>query len=409
MTPDFHKQMAEVTRLTRAGDLGAATALIQAALGSATLLGMPAAMATPAAQAPGDIIDVEARVVDDTAARPADTSTRTARPRTGNPFGPAGATRFSPPLPGARQTMAELQGRARRPDTASTGTSTAAANAPEGALVRGVYRHPSAGQRDYLLFTPPDAQARPLPLVVMLHGCTQSADDFAAGTRMHELARTAGFHVLYPNQSTRHNPQGCWNWFKHNHQERDRGEPALLAGMVRQVASSQNIDMNRLYVAGLSAGGAMAAILGQTYPDLFAAVGVHSGLAAGAASDLPSALAAMQLGAPGQPRTSRPMPTIVFHGSRDTTVHPDNAAHVMAGAGHAGHAESEQLRRHGTRKVSRQLYRTPDGHTAGELWLIEGAGHAWSGGSSAGTHTDPQGPDASAEMWRFFQQHRRQP
>lgn len=440
MTPDFQQRMVEATRLTRTGNLSAATALIQAALGGATMTGMPPAAATSPAPAAVDIIDVEARVIDHgpaevDAAFTTKTAGRRAASGTGGstgafpftpPSGQAGSMGFGPMafnpmelgLPAGQFLHPDLFNTAQAAKGPATGTGRADhdatrfadATAPRGTLTRGHFRHPSAGQRDYLLFSPPaEAGAGPRPLVVMLHGCTQNADDFAAGTRMNELASEAGFHVLYPDQSRQHNPQGCWNWFKHNHQQRERGEPAVLAGMVREVARQHDIDPDRIYVAGLSAGGAMAAILGRRYPDLFAAVGVHSGLAAGAARDLPSALAAMQRGAPGQLGSSRSIPTIVFHGDRDTTVHPDNAAHVMNGAGHAGHGQGERIERAGLRSSTRRVHRAADGRIVAEQWLIDGAGHAWSGGSPAGSYTDPQGPDASAEMWRFFRQHRRQP
>ena len=188
----------------------------------------------------------------------------------------------------------------------------------------------SAGARDYKLFIPPAAGERALPLVVMLHGCTQNPDDFAAGTGMNDAALANGFFVLYPAQSQQANPQRCWNWFKHNHQARGRGEPELLAGMTRDVMARYAIDPTRVYVAGLSAGGAMAAILGDAYPDLFAAVGVHSGLATGIAKDLPSALGAMNGGGSRPNGAASGVPTIVFHGDADATVHPGNGDHVIA-------------------------------------------------------------------------------
>ena len=165
-----------------------------------------------------------------------------------------------------------------------------------GQFIAGVH-HEGGAKRAYKLYVPPAIDGRPLPLVVMLHGCTQDPDDFAAGTAMNEAARERGFLVLYPAQSQQANPSRCWNWFKHNHQVRDRGEPRLIAGMTRDVMKRHDVDPRRVYVAGLSAGGAMAAIVGAAYPDLYAAVGVHSGLAAGAAADLPGALQAMKTGA----------------------------------------------------------------------------------------------------------------
>jgi poly(hydroxyalkanoate) depolymerase family esterase len=259
------------------------------------------------------------------------------------------------------------------------------------------------GQRRYKLYIPPVAQA-PSALIVMLHGCTQNADDFAAGTAMNELARAHGFHVLYPEQSQQANPQRCWNWFKHNHQERDRGEPALLAGMTREVIAEHGIDPARVYVAGLSAGGAMAAILGDVYPDLFAAVGVHSGLAAGAANTLQGAFGAMQSGAQGLvPTPGNGIRTIVFHGDNDKTVHPVNAEHVIAASVEkSAQVEVIEGRSPGGRRYTRELHRCAEGKLLGERWVVHGAPHAWSGGSAKGTYTDPSGPQASAEMVRFF-------
>ncbi|MGZ5786326.1 MAG: extracellular catalytic domain type 1 short-chain-length polyhydroxyalkanoate depolymerase [Ramlibacter sp.] len=261
----------------------------------------------------------------------------------------------------------------------------------------------TGGSREYKLYVPPQAGSRPLPLVVMLHGCTQNAGDFAAGTDMNRLARAHGFFVLYPEQSGQANPQRCWNWFKHTHQARGRGEPQLLADMTHEVMTSHSIDAARVYVAGLSAGGAMAAILGDAYPDLFAAVGVHSGLATGIAKDLPSALGAMQRGPAVQAAASSGVPTIVFHGDADNTVHPGNGEHVIAASVHKQATVEEQAGSSANgHRYTRQVHRAPDGRVVAEHWVVHGAAHAWSGGSALGTYTDPRGPDASAEMVRFF-------
>jgi poly(hydroxyalkanoate) depolymerase family esterase len=276
-----------------------------------------------------------------------------------------------------------------------------------GRFTPGSYSHDGA-RRDYKLYVPRDAGREPLPLVVMLHGCTQHPDDFAAGTAMNEAAQAKGFYVLYPAQSRQANPQGCWQWFKHSHQQRGRGEPALLAGMTREVMGRHAIDPRRVYVAGLSAGGAMAAILGAAYPDLYAAVGVHSGLAAGAATDLSTALAAMRGGAPGR-GAAHGVPTIVFHGDADSTVHPANGDQVMAAcAGTASAVQTHQVGDDSGRASTRRIHSDPaDGRVLGEHWLVHGAAHAWSGGSSQGSYTDSRGPDATAEMLRFFFEHPR--
>ena len=389
MNPQFQQHMAEATRLTRLGDVAAATALIQAALGGVALAGTPAD-ATAAARtsaAGSDVIDVVARVVPPPQAPvPVPVLSMPA-----GPFARAGAA------PDGARVAADAPQRpaARTAPDAQPGREPAR-------FVAGRFQHPTAGARDYKLFLPPGAGEQPRPLVLMLHGCTQTPDDFAAGTRMNEAAAAQGVVVLYPAQSVQMNPQRCWNWFKRQHQQRDRGESALLAALVRQVVADQRIDPSRVYVAGLSAGGAMAAVLGQAYPDLFAAVGVHSGLASGVAGDLPSALAAMQSGAPA-PRASRPVPTIVFHGDRDATVNPANGAQVFAAATPPGAtAHTERIARPGARAHTRQQQRDAHGRVVAEHWLVHGAAHAWSGGSSAGSYTDPQGPDATREMLRFF-------
>ncbi|MGY4411825.1 poly(hydroxyalkanoate) depolymerase family esterase [Bradyrhizobium sp. LB7.1] len=281
---------------------------------------------------------------------------------------------------------------------------------PEGTtFIDGKYSN-NAGSRSYKLFIPSGYQrGQPLPLVVMLHGCTQSPDDFAAGTRMNFMAEERNCFVVYPEQPSGANQSKCWNWFRTGDQRRGGGEPSMIAGITRQVMRDHAIDPKRVYVAGLSAGGAAAAIMGATYPDLFAAVGVHSGLACGAASDLPSAFAAMRQGGGSKAITNgkTSVPTIVFHGDRDTTVHPKNGDQIIEQSAGATRP---------TRKVLRG--RVPDGHAytrtvlidgggraISEHWNVDGAGHAWSGGSPAGSYTDARGPDATREMLRFFLEH----
>ena len=339
MNASFQRLMIDATRLTRAGDLQGATAAIQAALGRR----MPAAPTVDDAE----VIDVDMREVG-TDAEPV----------------------LRPPPHG-------------------------------GQFISGSHAD-AAGSRDYKLYVPPGLQGRALPLVVMLHGCTQNPDDFAAGTGMNEAALERGFYVLYPAQAQHVNASRCWNWFKHNHQRRGRGEPALLAGMTREVMRRYAIDPQRVYVAGLSAGGAMAAILGDAYPDLFAAVGVHSGLPPGSATDVASAFAAMKSGAAPGPSTGRTPPTIVFHGDQDTTVHPVNGEQIIAASAGATRPELTRARSDNGRAYTRGVYRDAGGRVVAEHWIVHGAGHAWSGGSARGSYTDAKGPDATEEMLRFF-------
>jgi poly(hydroxyalkanoate) depolymerase family esterase len=263
-----------------------------------------------------------------------------------------------------------------------------------------------AGSRSYKLYVPASWTGGPLPLVVMLHGCTQSPDDFAAGTRMNDCAEEHTFLVAYPAQPTSANPSRCWNWFNGSEQQRGQGEPSLIAGITQQIMKQFPVAPGRVYAAGLSAGGAAAATLGATYPDLFAAVGVHSGLACGAARNLPSALAAMRQGGGAGTRQSL-VPTIAFHGDADRTVNPVNGDQVIAQATPAAHLEVSVS--HGIADGGVRYTRTSRSDATGrsilEHWVLHGVGHAWSGGSPAGSHTDARGPDASREMVRFFLQH----
>ena len=253
----------------------------------------------------------------------------------------------------------------------------------------------------------------------MLHGCTQSTDDFAAGTQMNIVAEERSFFVAYPAQSKSANGSKCWNWFNPGDQQRDRGEPSLIAGITLEISRDYAIDPKRIYVAGLSAGGAAAAIVGASYPDLFAAIGVHSGLPCGAASDLTSAFSVMQQGNPKAssrlPQSStfhghgRLVPTIVFHGDKDTTVHPRNGHHVIEQSRSNGLGELRSVTQlghvAGGRSYSRTSHFDASGRAVLEMWVVHGAGHAWSGGSPTGSYTDPHGPNASREMVRFFLEH----
>jgi len=265
----------------------------------------------------------------------------------------------------------------------------------------------------YFLYTPktvaPDG-AR--PLVMMLHGCTQDAQDFARGTRMNAIAEAAGALVLYPTQTQSANANGCWNWFRPEDQQAGAGEPALLLAMVQHAMQAQAVDADRVFVAGLSAGGAMAAVLAQQYPDVFAAVGVHSGLPAGAATSMMGALSAMKSGAKGwSPRVTkgvtRVVPMIVLHGDADSTVSHRNAEQLLqssvADIANTVHTQEQGVSSDGQR-YTRTCVVDPlvPAEVVAEQWLLHGAGHVWSGGDSRGSHASERGVDASAEMLRFF-------
>jgi poly(hydroxyalkanoate) depolymerase family esterase len=281
---------------------------------------------------------------------------------------------------------------------------------PEGATFDERTYANQAGSRTYKLYVPSGYNGQPLPLVLMLHGCTQSPDDFAAGTRMNDLAEEQTFLVAYPAQPKSANPSKCWNWFSAVDQRRDQGEPSLIAGITREIMQDFAVDRARVYIAGLSAGGAAAAIMGSTYSDLYAAIGVHSGLACGSAKDMPSAFAAMRQGGSlgVASRSGRAaVPTIVFHGDRDTTVNPVNGDQVIAQSKAAADFRGAVSRGETPSGVryTRTIQADERGHPMLEHWVLHEVGHAWSGGSPAGSYTEPRGPDASREMMRFFLQH----
>ena len=288
----------------------------------------------------------------------------------------------------------------------TTGRSAHSSTAQSGSVFLSGTCTNAAGSRHYKLFVPSSYCGQRVPLVVMLHGCTQSPDDFAAGTEMNDYAEQSPCLVLYPEQSTTANSSKCWNWFKAMDQQRGQGEPSIIADMTREVIASYAVDPLQVYVAGLSAGGAMAAIMGSTYPDLYAAVGIHSGLPYAAANDLPSAMQAMRVGM-NEAKSARAQPgvrpIIVFHGDRDTTVHPRNgeqliAQHLPKDVSSSVVTGSEP----GGLQYTRTIHQGDDGRPVAEQWLIHGAGHAWSGGSRDGSYTEQRGPQATKEMMRFF-------
>ncbi|MBR1165749.1 alpha/beta hydrolase family esterase [Bradyrhizobium sp. DASA03005] len=382
----------EATRLTRAGQLVEATALLQRML-QGGYAPRPESRSAAQARLPLDplTIDATADVVEEREAPPI------------SPARSAQGRRRALPLDGMR----DFPGVGLRSPITRAPLSPSDI-VPEGTqFIAGTFSN-AAGSRTYKLFIPSRFQGQ-RPLIVMLHGCTQSPDDFAAGTRMNFLAEEQNCYVVYPEQPSGANQSKCWNWFRTGDQRRGGGEPSMIAGITRQIMREHPIDPKRVYVAGLSAGGAAAAIMGATYNDLYAAVGIHSGLACGAASDLPSAFVAMRQGggskANADGKTS--VPTIVFHGNRDTTVHPKNGDQIIEQSARATRPTTKVLRGrvpHG-HAYTRTVLIDGAGRAISEHWDIDGAGHAWSGGSPAGSYTDPQGPDATREMLRFFLEH----
>src|SRR6266516_3676385 len=366
MNDQMQAAMAEATRLTRAGQLAKATALIQRKLGG---ISAPIGRSTRA-----DVpIEAGVRIVE-----------------------------VIPTLP-----EPTIQG----------GTDASPSSQQGGKFVDGAYSN-IAGTRTYKLYIPKNYNGQAVPLVIMLHGCTQNAVDFAAGTRMNMFAEGKTFLVAYPEQVSSANTSKCWNWFQPADQQRGMGEPSLIAGITRQIMNSYHADINRVYVAGMSAGGAMAVIMAVTYPDLYAAVGVHSGLAYRAAHDVRSGIAAMRRGT-GQSvqQLTSVIPLISFHGDRDTTVSPVNADHLLnqwlqvTNPEQERSAYSTKVERGqvvGGRAYTRSIYHNANGQVIAEKWLVHQAGHVWSGGSSDGSFTDPKGPNASTELLRFFAEHSRE-
>lgn len=272
---------------------------------------------------------------------------------------------------------------------------------PEGARFEARRFACAEGEREYRLYVPARGAARPRGLVLMLHGCKQTPEDFALGTGMNDQAEAHGLILVYPRQVSARNASRCWNWFRASDQGRGHGEPAILAGMTRAVGAEFGLPPDRVFVAGLSAGGAMAAILAETYPDVFAAAGIHSGVPTGTARDVASALAAMRGELAPARRSAGPSGRrIVFHGADDRTVHPDNAARLLPPG--IERATRRAGRTAGGRAYRRLALAHGSGTPVNELWLVEGSGHGWSGGHPGGSYTDPGGPDASAEMVRFF-------
>ena len=387
------KAMAEATRLTRQGRLVEATALIQQTLASPALPWQP-----PDPPSGGE-----------------ETGGTPGRRPAPSPTLPAGeGTHLGQVHPGWLTRRRALSPRGARNLRRPQRPAALAVKRPPGRFEAFSYTN-AAGTRAYRLYVPTGHDDGPLPLVVMLHGGTQDAATFAAATGMNDLAERQAFLVAYPEQPRSANAGKYWNWFVPGHQRRDVGEPSLIAGITRQVTDRYGADSTRVYVAGFSAGGAMAAVMAAVYPDLYAAVGVHSGLPYAAAGDVASAFTAMKQGPSRSARPpARPLPLMVFHGDRDAIVAPANAAglieHALAAAspdGRPGTLPAAVTRGQvpGGHAYTRTCYQDSAGMVLAEHWTIHQGGHAWSGGVLLGSYTDAHGPDASAEFIRFFEEH----
>ena len=392
MNQNFVAAMRRATQATRAFDLAEATGIIRDAVSSDR--------APAEARQRGNLPHLLPRHVEvsDSPDRPAEAPPRAAGPRVLRPLGEVVR----------RLREGRLALRTRLPGIAKP--RTPALPMPEGAQFQAHSFTCAAGMRDYRLYVPATQSEGLRGLIVMLHGCTQTPEDFAAGTAMNTHAEAHRLLVAYPAQTASDNAMSCWNWFRPGDQKHGAGEPAIIAGLTESIIAEFGIPRDNVFIAGLSAGGAMAAVMGATYPELYAAVGVHSGLVHGAASDVVSAFAAMrgetnvalQAASPALGAAPR---VIVFHGTADTTVHPANAERIVAAAQRAapmGTSRSERGTDGEGRGYLRKVIAQPDGTPGIECWMIEGGGHAWSGGHPSGSYTDPHGPEASAEMVRFF-------
>jgi poly(hydroxyalkanoate) depolymerase family esterase len=399
MNMDFADGMRAAMRLMQAKKLMQATRVIQSTLSGRGQPAAPPEQAKTLRAIEGPVIDLTAETVEPEGA--------------GIPEGGASiAPGLSLPPAAALGTRGETALPRFNLDALKVGRSTKIVEVPDGAQFLSRSFACAAGSRDYKLYIPRHLPDGRRALLVMLHGGTQDGDDFAVGTRMNERAEEHGFIVAYPVQPKAANASLCWNWFMPEHQKRGGGEPAIIAGITREIMANYAVDPELVFVAGLSAGGAMAMVMAATYPEIYAAVGVHSGLAYEAATDLPSAFAAMRGNAGLRGRRSRKsraaaadaprLRTIVFHGDADNIVHPSNAVGIVGASKTGERVERAETRSSDGRTYTRTVIRDQSGAAVVEDWLLHGSGHAWSGGSAEGSYTDPRGPDASREMLRFF-------
>lgn len=394
MKLNFAATLRRATKLTRAGRPVAATRAVQKAVSGAMVKSAMANLSNIPAMALGTVKSKKKR--------------RKAAPK----LLPVPQKRVAPATPPKDRRLSAVvkQLRAVRAAMPSAAMPKKPANPskpptlPKGAQFLDRSHSCIAGARDFKLFLPARQPRGPKGLIVMLHGCSQDPNDFATGTNMNRIAQRHGLAVAYPAQTRQDNPSACWNWFVPSSQRRGGGEPAILANLTRNLMREFGLERAQVFVAGLSAGGAMAAILADTYPDVFSAAGVHSGLPRGSANTLMTALSAMRNGGRSKavlkPRS--PVRRIIFHGDADTTVHPSNAPEIVLGAVGTRKPATVSPKSGTGRDYVLSQYVLPDGYVDVELWQLKGVGHAWSGGKAGGSFTDPKGPDASAEMVRFF-------
>jgi poly(hydroxyalkanoate) depolymerase family esterase len=408
MNMDFADGMRAAMKLMQAQKLMEATRVIQSTLSSLKQPAPPTKQAAKVRAIEGPIIDLTADVVEpeDMAVPGGGADIRSELPQ------PSRIAAWAQDVGELLKTRVHGELPLLSLDALTDARPSKIVDIPDGAQFLSRSFACAAGRRNYKLYIPRRLHKSRPALLVMLHGGTQRGDDFAAGTRMNDLAEEHGFIVAYPSQCKAANASLCWNWFAPEHQKRGTGEPSIIAGITSEIVANHNVDPDRVFVAGLSAGGAMAAVMAATYPDMYAAVGVHSGLPYRSATDLPSAFAAMRGNAgPRRRRSRKPrevadasprVRTIIFHGDADKIVHPSNATGIVGGPKLCESIERAEARSSAGRSYTRTLIRDQSGVAVVEQWLLHGSGHAWSGGSPNGSYTDPHGPDASREMLRFF-------